>query len=167
MPDVRKKASTSARMSGVLMPPTVSGYNGHVNIQNFGRAEISGAADKCTMKNGADESWRARLQALVDASGRSMRSISLGAGLAHGYLHSVLKDGTDPSLRALALIMQELESPVVSLFEAQDTTEERNRLQNIARTLTPAQLSLLEGLARQMIEQESQLRDKANGSDTP
>lgn len=119
------------------------------------------------MENGADESWRARLQALVDASGRSMRSISIGAGLGAGYLHSVLKDGTDPSLRALSLIMRELESPVALLFEAQDTTQERSRLLNIARTLTPAQLALLEGLAHQMKEQEFLQRERASETGTP
>jgi transcriptional regulator with XRE-family HTH domain len=119
------------------------------------------------MESVADESWRARLQALVETSGRSMRSISIGAGLGAGYLHSVLKDGTDPSLRALSLIMRELESPIALLFEAQDTTQERSRLLNIARTLTPAQLALLEGLARQMKEQEFQLRAKVGEADTP
>jgi DNA-binding phage protein len=119
------------------------------------------------MDNGADESWRARLQALVDASGRSMRSISLGAGLGPGYLFTVLKEGNDPTIRSLSLIMQELESPVVSLFEAADTTRERRRLQSIASTLTPPQLALLEGLARQMREQASPQLDKANEPDNP
>ena len=64
-----------------------------------------------------DETWRDRLQALVDASGRSMRDVSLGAGLSAGYLHSVLQDGKDPTMRSLVLVMQELGAPVGSLFE--------------------------------------------------
>ena len=50
----------------------------------------------------------------------------------------------------MLLIMQEMQTPIVSLFEAADKTQERRRLQQIASTLTQDQLALLEGLARQM-----------------
>jgi transcriptional regulator with XRE-family HTH domain len=119
------------------------------------------------MKNGLDESWRERLRAAVDASGRSMRDISLGAGLSAGYLFSILKDGKDPTMRSLLLLTQELDTPVVSLFEAADKTRERQRLQSIASMLEPGQLVLLEGLARQMKEQSSPPSGKASESDTP
>ena len=79
-----------------------------------------------------DETWRDRLRARVDAGGRSMRDISLSAGLSESYLFSVLKKRKDPTMRSIILIMQELETPIVSLFEAADKTQERRRLQQIA-----------------------------------
>jgi transcriptional regulator with XRE-family HTH domain len=111
--------------------------------------------------------WRERLRTLVSASGRSMRDVSLGAGLSAGWLFSVLQGKTDPTMRSVILVMQELDTPIVSLFEAADKTQERRRLQHIASTLTPDQLRLLEGLALQMRAQSPQPSGKAGEPDTP
>ena len=55
-------------------------------------------ADTAAMSNDA---WRDRLKAALNASGRSMRSVSLDAGLGSGYLHSVLVEGKDPTIGRL------------------------------------------------------------------
>lgn len=44
------------------------------------------------------DEWRERLEAVVERDGRSLREISLAAGLSHGYLHGILRDGKEPTL---------------------------------------------------------------------
>ena len=48
--------------------------------------------------------WQGRLHAAIEGSGKSRRAISIEAGLAHGYVHSVLVDGKEPTVsRFLAI----------------------------------------------------------------
>lgn len=49
----------------------------------------------------AKDVWRKRLSDAVEASGRSMRSISLEAGAGAGYVHSILSEGKDPTIEKL------------------------------------------------------------------
>jgi hypothetical protein len=42
--------------------------------------------------------WRERLRTAFEVNGRSLREISLEAGLAHSYLHSVLVNGNEPTI---------------------------------------------------------------------
>lgn len=48
--------------------------------------------------------WRSRLQQAIDKSGKSLRSISLEAKVSPGYLHSILKEGKEPTLGRLIRI---------------------------------------------------------------
>ncbi len=48
--------------------------------------------------------WRARLEDAIEKSGRSKREISLAAGKGAGYVHSVLKEGKDPTIDNLIAI---------------------------------------------------------------
>jgi hypothetical protein len=48
-----------------------------------------------------DSEWRSRLIEAVTASGKSKRAISLEIGRSHGYVHSILVDGKEPSFSAL------------------------------------------------------------------
>lgn len=34
----------------------------------------------------------------IQADGRSLREISLAAGVSHGYLHGIIRDGKEPTL---------------------------------------------------------------------
>ncbi|WP_455481807.1 XRE family transcriptional regulator [Bartonella sp. B35(2025)] len=52
--------------------------------------------------------WRQRLNAALEKSGRSKRSISLAAGKGAGYLHSILSEGKDPTIESLARICHEI-----------------------------------------------------------
>lgn len=45
-----------------------------------------------------NSTWRDRLQSAFDATGESMRSISLRAGVSHGYLYTILVDGKEPNI---------------------------------------------------------------------
>lgn len=46
----------------------------------------------------SNETWRDRLAAAIANSGQSMRKISIAAGHGPGYVHSILKEGKDPTV---------------------------------------------------------------------
>ena len=69
-----------------------------------GRAECPGLGVKGIMAEG----WRDRLKQAVEVDGRSMRDISLKAGLSHGYLQGVLHDGKDPGIDRFLIICREM-----------------------------------------------------------
>jgi transcriptional regulator with XRE-family HTH domain len=52
--------------------------------------------------------WRDRLRMTLDDSGKSMRAVSLAAGLSENYLHSVLGEGKEPSIDRLMKIADTL-----------------------------------------------------------
>lgn len=52
----------------------------------------------------ADSDWKTRLQKAIDASGRSAREVSLKSGKGPGYIHSVLKEGKDPTVDSLVAV---------------------------------------------------------------
>lgn len=54
------------------------------------------------------DEWRDRLEKAIERDGRTLRDISLGAGLSHGYLHGILRDGKEPTLDRFLRICQEL-----------------------------------------------------------
>jgi lambda repressor-like predicted transcriptional regulator len=62
------------------------------------------------MKNEFDISaMRQRLKSAVADKGRSMRSVSIDAGMGPGYLSSVLKEGKEPTVVSLSKICDELD----------------------------------------------------------
>lgn len=83
------------------MPPIVSALEDTASVFYRGRAFIAAMADTWAM---VKEAWRERLTAAVETSGMSKRSISLAAGLGAGYVHSVLKDGKDPTVENLMAV---------------------------------------------------------------
>jgi transcriptional regulator with XRE-family HTH domain len=103
--------------------------------------------------------WRRRLQDAIDASGRSMRNISLGADLNPGYLYSILRDGKDPTVDSLIRIAQELGRPLVTFFQEPDTVQERQHLTRMLHTLTPEQLRFLQTVAAGLAAQGTRKPD--------
>lgn len=95
-----------------------------------------------------DSAWRSRLQAAVDGDGRSMREISLAAGLSHGYLHGVLKDGKEPTLDRFARICQEMHLSVAYILLGLDISEETEALISYA-VKNPSRLTALVALLSQ------------------
>lgn len=58
-----------------------------------------------------NDAWRNRLNDAVQAAkarGKSARAISLAAGRGPGYVHSLLKEGKDPTINNLADVCQQL-----------------------------------------------------------
>lgn len=56
----------------------------------------------------SDLSWKMRLEAALETSGKSKRAVSLASGSGPGYLHSVLTEGKDPTIGKLVSICEEL-----------------------------------------------------------
>jgi transcriptional regulator with XRE-family HTH domain len=89
-----------------------------------GRAKISVLEDITAMTN---ETWRERLQLALQNSNRSARDISLKAKKGPGYIHSILKEGKDPTLESLIAICAELGvsvSQIISGVEMSPATEQ-------------------------------------------
>ncbi|MEO1421326.1 MAG: XRE family transcriptional regulator [Pseudomonadota bacterium] len=74
---------------------------------------------------------RARLAEALKDSGISMRKASLNAGLGHGYVHSILNEGKEPTVQQLAKICSENDISLVHVlfgFEISPETEELMKL---------------------------------------
>jgi transcriptional regulator with XRE-family HTH domain len=69
-----------------------------------GRAVIAGIGETAEMQ----DDWRERLEKAIQGDGRTLRDISLAAGLSHGYLHGILRDGKEPTLDRFIRICREL-----------------------------------------------------------
>lgn len=55
-----------------------------------------------------DDSWRTRLEEVLEKDKRSMREVSIAAGLSPGYLHGILRDDKEPTLDRFIKICREL-----------------------------------------------------------
>lgn len=72
----------------------------------------------------SDDAWRKRLEEVIERDGRSLRDISLAAGLSHGYLHGILRDDKEPTLDRFLRICKELNISVAyALLGAQLSAE--------------------------------------------
>ena len=52
-----------------------------------------------------NESWLTRLKALIEADGRSLRQVSIDAGLGPNFVQQMLKDGKDPTIEKLQAVL--------------------------------------------------------------
>ncbi len=77
------------------------------------------------MKN---DSWRQRIEAAIAADERSMRDISLAAGLSHGYLHGILRDGKEPTLDRFIRICDVLGISLAHALMGVDLSPDTERL---------------------------------------
>lgn len=50
--------------------------------------------------------WRDRLEKGIKDSGKSLREVSLAAGKGPGYVHSILKEGKDPTIDNLIKVCE-------------------------------------------------------------
>jgi transcriptional regulator with XRE-family HTH domain len=98
------------------------------------------------------EGWRERLEMAIVKSGRSDRSISLGAGLSQNYVQQMRSKGKMPGADALIKICGELglsttyvftgstmtqrEEEMLSLFSSLDE-EQKTQFLNFLRSLQP------------------------------
>ncbi|WP_425100426.1 adenosylcobalamin-dependent ribonucleoside-diphosphate reductase [Tropicibacter sp. S64] len=69
-------------------------------------------------KKPASGDFRKSLVSLIEARGTTMRQVSLDAGLSHGYLHGIIKDGKEPTLDRLAKIAEVLRVPLNEIVGA-------------------------------------------------
>jgi len=73
---------------------TISAIADKSSVYNRGRAIGENFGQAIFM----DEGWRQRIEQRALQDGRSLRDISLAAGLSHGYPHGILRDGKEPTL---------------------------------------------------------------------
>ncbi|MBB3947082.1 ribonucleoside-diphosphate reductase alpha chain [Rhizobium skierniewicense] len=78
--------------------------------------------------------WRARLRDALSARGMSAREASLAAGKGPGYVHSILKDGKDPTVDNLVAVCEVLNVSLSQIIYGIDVSAETAEI-----------LSLLEG----------------------
>lgn len=72
--------------------------------------------------------WRARLAEAVEKNDKSARAISLAAGLGPGYVHSILKEGKDPTVDNLLAIAKQVNLSLSYLIYGVDLSRESEEL---------------------------------------
>lgn len=83
--------------------------------------------------------WRDRLRAAVKASGKSPRAISLEAGRAHGYVHSLVKPGADldPTITSLNSVCQVIGVSLAEILYGTALTTEGEELISLLANADP------------------------------
>lgn len=59
-----------------------------------------------------EETWRDRLKKEIADKGMSMRGLSVAAGMAPGYVFSILSEGKDPTVDNLLRVCAALDVPM-------------------------------------------------------
>lgn len=123
------------------MPDNLSSKEDKSSILYEGRAELSSIGDIPGMDiNG----WKERLGKAIEATDRSMRDISLAAGLGPGYLHSILVEGKEPTISKLAKICEAADFSLYQILVGiKITKDDEELLKLLARTDDPVKESIL------------------------
>jgi transcriptional regulator with XRE-family HTH domain len=72
--------------------------------------------------------WRQRLRAAIDRDGRSMRDVSLAAGLSHGYVHGILQDDKEPTLDRFLKVCETLGVSATHILVGSEVTPATERI---------------------------------------
>lgn len=111
--------------------PIISAIADRSSVINRGRAKISEISQ---LKGMYDDEWRTRIETAAKEDGRSLRDISLAAGLSHGYLHGILRDGKEPTLDRFTKICKALNmSTAYALMGINVTDAQLELIQEIER----------------------------------
>lgn len=98
----------------IVISHTISSKEDRSSVDYGGRAFSQFLLENSRMKN---IKWRERLLKALEESGKSKRAVSLSSGNGPGYLHSILKDGKDPTIENLLSICDALGvSPIYVLY---------------------------------------------------
>lgn len=84
--------------------------------------------------------WRDRLRDAVKASGKSPRAISLEAGRAHGYVHSLTKPGADldPTITSLNSVCRVINVSLAEILYGAPVSPEGEELINLLANADPS-----------------------------
>jgi hypothetical protein len=93
------------------MPGMISSKEDKSSVLYEGRAASFAA---CIVRGMDTQAIRARLVEAVAQSGKSARAVSLAAGLGPGYIHSITKEGKDPTIDNLISVCEAV--PVSFLY---------------------------------------------------
>ena len=77
--------------------------------------------------------WRDRLQVACEKSGKSMRSLSLSSGNGPGYLHSVLTEGKDPTLKNFISLCMTIDVSIIYILHGYDITPDEMKLLKVLK----------------------------------
>ena len=83
-----------------------------------------------------DNSWRNRLEAALEKSDRSARSVSLAIGRAPGYINTLLREDKQPSLSNLVSLCDELKISVLWLLYGVEMDDESEEMLKIFSNLS-------------------------------
>ena len=81
--------------------------------------------------------WRTRLDAALRKSGKSKRSVSLAAKLRAGYVHSILKEGKDPTIDNLIAVCDEIGVSLSAILYGYDLTTENEEILRLLQEASP------------------------------
>lgn len=127
------------------MPKNISDITDTSSIHYESRALENEMTDIAVMEN---HTWRARLNAAVEASGKSMRAISLDAGAAPGYVHSILKEDKEPTIGKLVKVAESAGVSLSYILYGYEMTATEEDLLKIFSNLSEEQKSAFLQLAR-------------------
>lgn len=94
------------------------------------------------------DDWKQRLRSAIDATGKSDRALSMAAGKAPGYIHSIFVEDKDPSISNLIALCDVIGvslSQVLYGVEISPETEEILALLEASPESRAAILALLRG----------------------
>jgi transcriptional regulator with XRE-family HTH domain len=91
--------------------------------------------------------WRDRIRTTLEKSGKSMRAVSIAAGLGENYLHSVLGEGKEPSIDRLLKIADTLNISLAWLLYGIDIGPQEERLLRLYAKLPEQQRRAILDLA--------------------
>lgn len=95
-------------------------------------------------------SWRDRLALALEQGGLSARGVSLKAGMASGYVHSLLKEGKEPTVDNLLRVCQAAGVSGVQVIFGYPMTQEAEELVAIwSRSSQSRRQAILQILAEQ------------------
>jgi transcriptional regulator with XRE-family HTH domain len=93
--------------------------------------------------------WRARLERAIKDSGRSNREISLAARKSHGYIHSILKEGKDPTVDNLIAICRVLNVSLTKILCGFEMSAETEKILSLIEGNPKARDGILQILRQQ------------------
>lgn len=97
---------------------------------------------------GMMEDWKERLLSAVDADPRSDRAISLAAGLGPNFVNQLRKSETEPGVKKVLKLADELHVSLTALFYGHDTTPEDEEFLSLLKSASGAERDGLLALLR-------------------
>ncbi|WP_108174317.1 helix-turn-helix transcriptional regulator [Phreatobacter oligotrophus] len=95
--------------------------------------------------------WRDRLRAKIEESGRSMQDISLAAGRSRNYVRSLLTEGKEPGLEAFIQLCDVLgANPMWMIYGGDEDFSAHTELLREYAKLTPEQRAGLAAVMKSM-----------------
>jgi transcriptional regulator with XRE-family HTH domain len=95
--------------------------------------------------------WRGRLAAALEKSGRSMRAVSIAAGVGPNYLHGILRDRKEPTIERLIRICNVLNVSLTFVILGIELTQAQERLLLLLAGIPDEQKKLLLELAESLV----------------